>query len=273
MRVSPATVIAGLALVFAMTGGAYAAKKYLITSTKQISPSVLKALQGKAGPAGPAGAVGAGTPGAQGPAGPAGPAGAKGETGAPGAKGENGAPGAKGEKGTAGEKGLTGEKGKEGSPWTAGGILPHAATETGVYGVPTIASESSFGYGTMNENQVSAPLQVSFSIPVSPAPTFVFVPGVGSGEVEGAFGSDSADGCPGVVAGVPKASPGMFCVYGWATDDVNILIPSATITTVGPAQLAGEPEVTPAGTLLKASCGKSEFALCYGKGLWAVAGA
>ncbi len=64
MRVSPTTVIATLALVFAMTGGAYAAKKYLITSTKQISPSVLKALQGKAGPAGAAGA--------QGPAGPAG---------------------------------------------------------------------------------------------------------------------------------------------------------------------------------------------------------
>jgi hypothetical protein len=39
-----------LALVFAMSGGAYAAKKYVITSTKEIKPSVLKQLQGKAGP-------------------------------------------------------------------------------------------------------------------------------------------------------------------------------------------------------------------------------
>ncbi len=98
IHVSPTSVIATLALVFAMTGGAYAAKKYLITSTKQISPSVLKALQGKAGPAGAAGAAGA-----QGPAGPAGPAGKgeKGEkgdtgssgTGTPGANGKNAAVG------------------------------------------------------------------------------------------------------------------------------------------------------------------------------------
>ena len=35
-RVSYANVAATLALVFAMTGGAYAAKQYVITSTKQI---------------------------------------------------------------------------------------------------------------------------------------------------------------------------------------------------------------------------------------------
>jgi len=38
MRVSPTTMIATLALVLAMTGGAYAASRYVITSTKQISP-------------------------------------------------------------------------------------------------------------------------------------------------------------------------------------------------------------------------------------------
>jgi len=48
-RVTYANVTATLALLFAMTGGAYAAKAYLITSTKQIKPSVLKSLQGKAG--------------------------------------------------------------------------------------------------------------------------------------------------------------------------------------------------------------------------------
>ena len=77
-------VIATAALVFAMTGGAFAAK-YLITSTKQIKPSVLKALKGNAGPAG--------APGAQGPQGPAGANGAQGATGAAGPTGATGAKG------------------------------------------------------------------------------------------------------------------------------------------------------------------------------------
>ena len=42
-RLSYANVAMTLALVFAMSGGAYAASKYVITSTKQISPKVLKA--------------------------------------------------------------------------------------------------------------------------------------------------------------------------------------------------------------------------------------
>ncbi len=53
-HVSASGVLAVIALVFAMTGGAYAAKRYLITSTAQISPKVLKTLKGKPGPAGPA---------------------------------------------------------------------------------------------------------------------------------------------------------------------------------------------------------------------------
>ena len=39
-----ANIVATLALVFAMAGGAAAASHYLITSTKQISPKVLKEL-------------------------------------------------------------------------------------------------------------------------------------------------------------------------------------------------------------------------------------
>jgi hypothetical protein len=72
-RPSPATAIAMLALFFALGGTAIAAHHYLITSTSQIKPSVLKALHGKQGPPGEAGANGA--PGPQGPAGPGGPAG------------------------------------------------------------------------------------------------------------------------------------------------------------------------------------------------------
>ena len=71
-RLSYANVTATLALVFAMSGGALAANHYLITSTKQINPSVLKKLTGKPGPGGPAGATGpqgpGGAPGAPGSA-------------------------------------------------------------------------------------------------------------------------------------------------------------------------------------------------------------
>ena len=57
-RFTYANVVATLALVFAMSGGALAASRYLITSTKQISPKVLKQIKGKAGAAGVAGTAG-----------------------------------------------------------------------------------------------------------------------------------------------------------------------------------------------------------------------
>ncbi len=81
-RLSYANVTATLALVFAMSGGALAANHYLISSTKQISPKVLKKLKGNAGHTGARGSTGAtGAAGATGP---------KGETGATGPTGEAG---------------------------------------------------------------------------------------------------------------------------------------------------------------------------------------
>ena len=55
---SATTVIACLALFFALAGTTLAASKYLITSTSQIKPSVINALrgrQGRGGATGPAG--------------------------------------------------------------------------------------------------------------------------------------------------------------------------------------------------------------------------
>jgi hypothetical protein len=65
-----------------MSGGALAANHYLITSTKQVSPKVLKKLTGKTGKTGAIGATGA-----TGKEGPQGKEGAKGETGKEGPPG------------------------------------------------------------------------------------------------------------------------------------------------------------------------------------------
>jgi hypothetical protein len=101
-RLTYANVAATLALVFSMGGGALAASHYLITSTAQIMPSVLRAM--RAG----------------------GTAGAKGATGATGAKGAAGAPG------TSGARGATGPTGS--MTTAAGGVL------TGNYPDPSLAA-------------------------------------------------------------------------------------------------------------------------------------
>jgi Collagen triple helix repeat (20 copies) len=207
IRVSPATVIAGLALVFAMTGGAYAAKKYLITSTKQISPSVLKQLQGKAGLGGAPGVAGA--QGAQGPAGSAGPAGsggAKGETGAAGEKGvqgEKGATGPAGKEGKAGAAGVTGATGVSGFTST----LPSGETETGTWAVVAPL--------TTETAEIRVP--ISFPIPLAK--------GVAEGEEKAFFFTseqveDQAFGTTGckweledVNAKPESTKPGVLCVF------------------------------------------------------------
>jgi collagen triple helix repeat protein len=98
-HLSYANIIATFALLFAMTGGAYAATHYLINSTRQINPRVLRALQhsgstgtnGTQGPAGPIGAPGKeGAAGKAGSTGPAGPAGGTGPAGPEGPAGKEG---------------------------------------------------------------------------------------------------------------------------------------------------------------------------------------
>lgn len=125
-HLSYANIIATLALLFAMSGGALAAKHYLINSTKQINPSVLKKLKGKTGSTGRSG--GAGVSGAAGVSGSPGPAGSP---GAPGANGTARAYGVIKSDGTvvaAKSKGLTAFKLNPGSycvtPTAASGIDP-----------------------------------------------------------------------------------------------------------------------------------------------------
>ena len=214
--VNPATVVAVLALVFAMTGGAYAAKRYLISSTSQISPKVLKELEamaGKGSAPGPQGAAGA-----DGARGPQGPSGAPGPQGAPGAPG---APGALGASVTSRsfteQKGPCKEGGSEfkaaskvtyacnGSPWASGGTLPSGATETGV-----------FDYANLPEpGALSVSMPISFPIPLSEALGASEVHFIAPGE------KGEGNGCPTTSeAANPEAEPGNMCLFDTSTADV-----------------------------------------------------
>ncbi len=84
-RPSLATLLAALALFVSLGGTALAAGHYLISSTSQIKPSVLRQLHGATGASGATGVQGpAGAPGATGSQGPAGPTGPEGPQGPPG---------------------------------------------------------------------------------------------------------------------------------------------------------------------------------------------
>jgi hypothetical protein len=91
-RITYANVAATSALVLAMTSGAFAARHYLIDSTSQINPRVLRQLIGRTGRTGKTGSTG--PTGSQGPPGAPGLAGAPGPPGAPGARGREGPRGA-----------------------------------------------------------------------------------------------------------------------------------------------------------------------------------
>jgi len=204
-HLSYANVASTLALVFAMSGGALAAKHYLISSTRQISPKVLRSLHGARGPAGAPGASGA-----------QGPAGAKGETGPGGGQGPQGSPGESVKITAAGaecaEGGMkfsdasgsgaacNGKEGKAGSPWTAGGVLPQGATETGTWTTQESAAEVS-----LERVSISFPVQLSKPLAARHS-VFVTI-----GEQEAGSGA-SYEHCEGS-AEAPRAKEGYLCVY------------------------------------------------------------
>ncbi len=243
-HLTPSTFIAVIALVFAVTGGAFAASSNGgggSPSHATLTASAAKAKKKAApkpvrGPAGPKGATGAaGAAGATGPAGaggPAGPAGAKGETGATGTgtqggKGETGSPGASvtskvvatgvatcdeqgGAEFTVEGKKTTACNGTTGFTET----LPVGKTETGVWAAPMITTPYSTvaGYGA-----------ISFTIPLSAAPTVAYIN-------PGQAGKEHATECPGTLE-KPEATEGFLCVY--AVNNAFAEFEEATPYTVG----------------------------------------
>ena len=245
-HLTPSTAIALLALVFALTGGAFAATNHsagpLSASTAK-SKAKAKTKAGARGPAGPAGkngAVGpAGPAGAQGPAGAAGAAGAKGEPGAAGTTGAEGKNGTNGESvtsatigngvhcgsggsefkagsavtyacnGKEGKEGSTGKEGptgKEGSPWTDGGTLPSKSTETGTWFASGMPTKNPTGAIAMVVDPVSFPIPLKADLPAS---LIGFEEGEGEKSPASAI---TAKECEGTYK-EPKAAPGHFCLF------------------------------------------------------------
>lgn len=230
----PGIVIAVVAVVISLTGGAFAAAGLTGPEKKQVK-SIAKAEAKKY-----AGKDGA--PGSPGLAGPTGPKGDPGQQGAKGDKGDKGEKGEKGEKGPPGKDGegvaLTpilkeepgtceeqgeeggvevrlqeqlagegeevcngqeGKEGKEGSPWTAGGTLPPGATETGSW---------AFNGTTDDTSGILVPLSFTIPFPFGIQEAHVHFGEAGSG---GAFTLGGA--CPAGSAAIPQAAPGELCIY------------------------------------------------------------
>jgi len=223
-RFGTAGVVVGvIALVLALVTGAYAAGGGLSGKQKKEVEKIAKKYAGKPGATGAAGTNGAnGTNGKDGAPGAPGEKGEKGDAGTNGTNGTNGTSvtntqfsglqgpcpegGSKFVVGTnttyacdgeEGEKGDKGEKGDTGEPWTAGGVLPPEATETGAW---VFAGEGALtGFGTLNVALASFTLPLSDPLEES---QMHLVPAGGPSTTE----------CPGTAA-EPAAAPEQFCAY------------------------------------------------------------
>jgi Collagen triple helix repeat (20 copies) len=258
-RMTFTNVAMTLVLVFAMSGGAYAAKHYVITSTKQISPKVLKALQGKSG--------------------------ANGANGVNGANGKDGAPGAPGEKGAAGKDGVSvtssklasknancpeggseftsaeskktyacnGAEGKQGSPWTAGGKLPAGATETGTWTLHAPAK----GPGEYRATNISFPIPLAAELN-NTATIFV------------KSGESTPEQCAGNLA-EPGAKSGRLCVFEAGESGFLAAIHSGGLTFEAVLDTKGEVAVGTTGVELLFATTESKEEVSA-EGTWAVTG-
>jgi len=197
-------VISIIALVFAMAGGAFAAKSLNSGGSKATSSA-----SGKKGPRGPRGPRGK-----QGPTGPQGPVGAKGDTGAAGANGTNGSNGVAGPTGPTGVTGQNGAIGATGATGAAGVGTAGATGPTGATGetgftetLPSGAIEVGTWSGTVGASGLDfAPL--SFPIPLAADLEEAKVHIIGEGGTGG-------PGCTGGKANTPKVGieAGHLCVY------------------------------------------------------------
>jgi hypothetical protein len=277
-QMNPATILALVALVFSVTGGAFAAtgggggagsgSKATALAMPVAATAKKKAKAPARGPAGPRGATGA-----AGSAGSTGPAGGTGPQGPAGNNGSNGAPGEKGEKGEKGPKGEIGAKGETGFTAT----LPSGKTETGEW------TFSGAGPGLVGF--VSA--QISFPIPLAQAlsgggceegkePCHVHYIATSAGHEVGGLKEQTSKYCKGN-AGDPEAAPGNLCIYEEQTFGVKTTevfgVDAAEVASITNEGTSGTYKESQDGTGVAGAVvifdGEAEKAN-YGLGSWAV---
>ena len=238
-HLTPSTFIALIALVFAVTGGAFAATggsrggggsapaKASASTGRTASFTAVAAKKKKKatstrGPAGPKGATGPAGP--AGPTGPAGAAGAKGETGAAGS-GSQGPQGITGATGATGPAGATGATGPEGVCSTANCVLPAETTEKGAWSV--VGNKEDERYFTAisfaipiaeKDKQCTSPLAAFGTYEAAfCGPEVHYVNGTGSEESvfntsTFTYEAKATSACPGTAA-EPAAEPGNLCIF------------------------------------------------------------
>jgi hypothetical protein len=220
-------VIAVIALVFAMLGGAYAASN----SGGGKATASAKAKKGPRGPKGPAGPAGP-----QGPAGPAGPAGPKGDAGSNGSNGADGKNGATGVTGPSGKNGTNGTNGKDGVTGPTGptgetgatgeagpitGILPSGVTLTGMWNIASLVPKEAI------EAIIPLPTAISFGLSLAEQPLenerrvhYLNKAGEEWDDLESEYVTPSG-ACPGVIEDQPTAEPGQICFYAQEEKNLN----------------------------------------------------
>lgn len=272
-KIGTAGLIVGtVALIAALTGGAYAASGGLTGKQKKQVEGIAKKYAGKPG------ATGApGVPGPIGPQGAQGTKGAQGGQGVEGPKGEDGADGlsvlvtqadgvtqcagvggavveVESKPGTAKPvcNGAEGPEGPEGSPWMLGGTLPSGKTETGSWAFSAPSDET----------EIRVP--ISFNIPLPGAlfdgSELVHFSG------ESIFGNFCHSG-----ASTPSADPGHLCVYQTTPPPSNASVLSIISPTENPLEpLSGIRSAGRTGAVLYFENEAEEGELARGAGTWAV---
>ncbi len=252
-HLTPSTLMAFVALVFALTGGAFAAtggggggagrsggggsSSGAVAAASKVKS---KGKAGPRGPAGPRGAVGpAGPVGAAGPAGSVGSQGPQGPQGPVGGNGSNGEPGAPGA--SVASKAFVGvrEKCKEGgSEFTVGSTHTYACNgEKGVIHpgetLPAGASETGEWSTIYTASAAKQPMTsaISFPIPLSAAPEAHYI---GTNEELAGQKNESPAikdaKCSGNVE-APQAESGNMCVFAGAEFRASEYLFEGTVPT------------------------------------------